>query len=82
MADLKIEDMFPTFECKLIAADKTHKNGQEMLLLTVEHEGKRLKYGVLGSRVKDVLSKGRKEADGTIFLHLEAPKGDSITWIV
>jgi hypothetical protein len=80
--DLQLDDLFGKVEGIMVSADKTNKNGQEMLLLTVSIEGKTFKYGIIGTeRIKEVLQAGRKEDDGRIILKLDQPKGGSITWI-
>lgn len=80
---IEIEDLMgKKVEGELTSADRTSKNGQDMLLLTMSIEGKIFKYGIIGAeRIKEILQSGRKENDGRIILKLDQPKGGSITWI-
>jgi len=79
-----MDDLFPTIEANLLSAERRQKNGQEMLLITVDHQGKILKYGILGSaRIKELLASGRKDEGGKIWLKLDTPKPDqAVTWLV
>jgi len=82
MNGISTEDLFKRIECELVSADKTQKNGQEMLLLTVLYDGKTLKYGIIGDhRIQEVLASGRKE-NGKIILKLDSPKSENINWVV
>lgn len=82
MNGISADDLFKRIECELVSADKTQKNGQEMLLLTVLHEEKTLKYGIIGThRIQEVLASGRKE-NGKIILKLDSPKSENINWMV
>lgn len=80
---LNVEDLLgKKVEGELTSADRTSKNGQDMLLLGVNIGDKAYKYGIIGAeRIQEVLQSGRKEADGRIILKLDQPKGGSITWI-